>query len=174
MKFCIKSETTFERRRREKKGKILAKTLITSVQNGACPYKKFWQKNTTNPREQSFSNPLKPYSHQEYKKKHAARGPRVATHSLCCTDVIARSWKYTTDDIYRARAQGGRFFARILFVFFARVSVGLKTTLWVCGTLLPKKTRFSKKKSKNLIGCHPLSRSFSLLLLGDLTANNNP
>ena len=30
MKFCIKSETTFERRR-EKKGKILAKTLIKYV-----------------------------------------------------------------------------------------------------------------------------------------------
>ena len=52
MKFCIKSETTFERRR-EKKGNILAKTLIIR------PYKmvlcvrtkNFWQKKTTkNPR----------------------------------------------------------------------------------------------------------------------------
>ena len=45
--------------------------------------------------------------------------------------------------------------------------LGLKTIMsWVCGTLLPKKTRFSKKKSKNLIGCHPLSRSFSLFRRG--------
>ena len=43
--------------------------------------------------------------------------------------------------------------------------MGLKTMSWVCGTLLPKKTRFSKKTSKNLIGCH-LSRSFSLFFRG--------
>jgi len=70
--------------------------------------------------------------------------------------------------IYIARAQGGRFFARIFFVFLARGSsvLGLKTMLKVGFVVhfCQKKTRFSKKTSKNLIGCHPLSRSFSLLL----------
>ena len=142
MKFCIKSETTFERRR-EKKGKNFWRRHLITYTMVLCPYKKFWQKNTTNPREQSFSNPLKPYSHQEYNKKQK---PLIITR--------AKKWCVPS---------GGKS----LLVLFAKVSsVGLKTTLWVCGTLLPKKTRFSKKKSKNLIGCH-LSRSFSLLLLGD-------
>jgi hypothetical protein len=44
MKFCIKSETTFERRR-EKKGNILAKTLIIRPYKMVlCPYKKFLAK----------------------------------------------------------------------------------------------------------------------------------
>ena len=44
MKFCIKSETTFERRR-EKKGNILAKTLTTRPYKMVlCPYKKFLAK----------------------------------------------------------------------------------------------------------------------------------
>ena len=42
--FCIKSETTFERRR-EKKGNILAKTLIIRPYKMVlCPYKKFLAK----------------------------------------------------------------------------------------------------------------------------------
>ena len=40
--------------------------------------------------------------------------------------------------IYRARA--GTFFC-IFFVFLARGSVGLKSMLWVCGTILPKKMK---------------------------------
>ena len=50
--------------------------------------------------------------------------------------------------------------------------MGLKLRCGFVVTILPKKTRFSKKKSKNLIGCHPLSRSFSLFFRGfDFTLN---
>jgi hypothetical protein len=45
--------------------------------------------------------------------------------------------------IYRARA--GTFFC-IFFVFLARVSVGLKSMLWVCGTILPIFFLFSEKE----------------------------
>jgi hypothetical protein len=43
MKFCIKSETTFERRR-EKKGKILAKTLTRPYKMGVLVRTKFFGK----------------------------------------------------------------------------------------------------------------------------------
>ena len=70
MKFCIKSETTFERRR-EKKGKILAKTLTRPYKMGVLVRTKFFGKripqktHVINRVSQTHWNPT---LSQEYKK----------------------------------------------------------------------------------------------------------
>jgi len=37
----------------------------------------------------------------------------------------------------------------VFFVFLARVSVGLKTMLWVCKTILPKKSQKKEEEEEN-------------------------
>ena len=72
------------------------------------------------------------------------------------------------DGWYISRARAGRTF--FCSYFFCILGEGFISGVWKllrCGFVVhfcQKKTRFSKKTSKNLIGCHPLSRSFSLLL----------
>jgi hypothetical protein len=57
--------------------------------------------------------------------------------TLCIVTTLLRGAE-SIRMIYRARA--GTFFC-IFFVFLARVSVGLKTMLWVCKTIFPKKKK---------------------------------
>ena len=63
--------------------------------------------------------------------------------------------------IYRARA--GTFFC-IFFVFLARGSVGLKSMLWVCGTILPKKMK--KEDMQICFFFYPLSSLRDPLCIG--------
>ena len=144
-----------------------------------CPYKKFWQKNTTNPQvngvSQTHWNPTlikntkktkTPTNNARKKKMVRPQWWKVAFSALTRCEgsppggnalaVLYRRYCVELnvyDGWYISRARAGRtFFCSYFFCILGEgfISVGFENYVksGFCGTLLPKKTRFSKKRAK--------------------------